>query len=199
MSVLTFKSMSGAVLIAAVLSVPGFVQLAEARGGGFGGGFGGFHGGGGFHDDGGFSGGSFRGDSGVAVGPEGGVVARGPDGGVAARGPEGGAVVRGPDGGVAARGPEGGVVAVGPDGGVAARSPENAYGDYYYGGGGEYNYAGAAAGAAATFAVGTAVAALSPAATMEDLAGQTYYLDDGIYYQPCYQGAAENYCVVSPP
>ena len=181
MSVLTFKSMSGAVLIAAVLSVPGFVQLAEARGGGFGGGFGGFHGGGGFHDDGGFSGGSFRGDSGVAVGPEGGAVARGPDGGVAARGPDGGAV------------------AVGPDGGVAARTPENAYGNYYYGGGGEYNYAGVAAGAAATFAVGTAVAALSPAATMEDLAGQTYYLDDGIYYQPCYQGAAENYCVVSPP
>jgi hypothetical protein len=74
-----------------------------------------------------------------------------------------------------------------------------AYGNYYYGGGGEYNYAGVAPGAVATFAVGTAVAALSPAATTEDLAGQTYYLDNGIYYQPCYQGAAENYCVVSPP
>jgi len=175
MNVPTFKSMRRAVLVAAVLSVPGFVQLAEARGGGVGGGFGGFHGGGGFggfHDDGGFSGGSFRGDSGVAVGPGGGAVARGPDGGV---------------------------VAVGPDGGVAARTPMEAYGNYYYGGGGEYNYAGVAPGAVATFAVGTAVAALSPAATTEDLAGQTYYLDNGIYYQPCYQGAAENYCVVSPP
>ncbi len=181
MSVSTFKSMSGAIVVAAILSVPGFVQLAEARGGGFGGG--GFGGGGfgGFHDDGGFSGGSFRGDGGVAVGPDGGAVARGPDGGVAARGPDGGAV------------------AVGPDGGVAARGPVNPYGDYYYGGGGEYNYAGVATGAAATLAVGTAVAALSPAATMEDLAGQTYYLDNGIYYQPCYQGTAENYCVVSPP
>ncbi|MFZ1641252.1 MAG: hypothetical protein WAV07_07380, partial [Candidatus Contendobacter sp.] len=92
MSVSTFKSMSGAIVVAAILSVPGFVQLAEARGGGFGGG--GFGGGGfgGFHDDGGFSGGSFRGDGGVAVGPDGGAVARGPDGGVAARGPDGGAV-----------------------------------------------------------------------------------------------------------
>ena len=184
MSVPTFKSMRGAVLAAAVLSVPIFVQLAEAGGGGVGGSFGGFHGGGGFggfHDDGGFSGGSFRGDSGVAVGPEGGAVARSPVGGVAARGPDGG------------------TVAVGPDGGVAGRTPMEAYGNYYYGGGGEYDYAGVAPGAVATFAAGTAVASLSPAATMEDLAGQTYYLDNGIFYQHCNQGAAENYCVVSPP
>ena len=194
MNVSTLKSMSKAVLVAAILSVPGFVQLAEARGGGLGGG-----GLGGFHDDAGFGGGSFRGDGGVAVGPDGGVVARGPDGGVAVRGPDGGAVARGPDGGVAARGPDGGAVAVGPDGGVAARTSSEAYGDYYYGGGGEYYYAGATPGAAANFAVGAAVVSLSPAATSVVVADQTYYLDNGIYYQPCYQGTAEVYCVVSPP
>ena len=171
MNVSTFKSISEAVLVAAILSVPGFVQLAEARGGGLGG----------FHDDGGFGGGSFRGDGGVAVGPDGGAVARGPDGGVAARGPDGGAV------------------AVGPDGGVAARTPLEAYGNYYYGGGGEYYYAGATPGAVANFAVGATVVSLSSAATSVVVADQTYYLDNGIYYQPCYQGTTEVYCVVSPP
>ena len=183
MNVSTLKTMSEAALIAAVLSVPGFIQLAEARGGGgFGGGFYGGGGSGSFHDDGGFSGGSLRGD-----------------GGVAARGPDGGAVAVGPDGGVAARGPDGGAVAMGPNGGVAAQASLEAYGNYYYGGGGEYYYAGATPGAVTDFAVGTAVASLSAAATSTVVAGQTYYSDNGIYYQRCYQGAAEVYCVVSPP
>jgi len=165
MNVSTLKTMSEAALIAAVLSVPGFIQLAEARGGGgFGGGFYGGGGSGSFHDDGGFSGGSLRGD-----------------------------------GGVAARGPDGGAVAVGPNGGVAAQASLEAYGNYYYGGGGEYYYAGATPGAVTDFAVGTAVASLSAAATSTVVAGQTYYSDNGIYYQRCYQGAAEVYCVVSPP
>lgn len=148
------------VLVTALISVPVFVPPVAARGGG---GFGGVH------DDGGFGGGSFRGEDAMVVGP---------DGGVAARGPDGGAVVRGPNGGVAVRRP------ITPDG------------DYYYGGDGDYYDA---AGTAVSLVVGTAVASLSSDATTAVVAGQTYYLDDGIYYQLCYQGAVESYCVVSPP
>jgi hypothetical protein len=43
------------------------------------------------------------------------------------------------------------------------------------------------------------IATLPVAATPIIVANQTYYSDGDIYYQPCYQGAAVNYCVVANP
>jgi hypothetical protein len=43
------------------------------------------------------------------------------------------------------------------------------------------------------------VASLPVAAAPVVVANQTYYAADGVYYQPCYQGAALNYCVVDNP
>jgi hypothetical protein len=63
-----------------------------------------------------------------------------------------------------------GGVAVGPDGGVAVRAP-----------GGRY------------------VAVLPDGATRVSAGGQSYYVADGVYYQPCYVGADVNYCVVGAP
>jgi hypothetical protein len=31
------------------------------------------------------------------------------------------------------------------------------------------------------------------------IADQPYWVDNGVYYQQCYQGAAMNYCVVADP
>jgi len=65
----------------------------------------------------------------------------------------------------------------------------------YYGGG----WGGVAAGAAAGLAVGTVVGALSASAQPLVVNNQTYYYDNGTYYQPCYQGASSGYCVVPNP
>jgi hypothetical protein len=59
--------------------------------------------------------------------------------------------------------------------------------------------AGAAVGAAAGLAVGASVAYLPPEATPIVVNNQNYYVANGSYYQPCYEGADVNYCVVENP
>jgi hypothetical protein len=56
-----------------------------------------------------------------------------------------------------------------------------------------------AAGAAVGLVVGASVASLPYAAAPVVVYGQTYYVADGVYYQPCYMGADVNYCVVTAP
>jgi hypothetical protein len=43
------------------------------------------------------------------------------------------------------------------------------------------------------------VGSLPAAAEPVVVANQDYYLADGVYYQPCYQGPVVNYCVVANP
>jgi hypothetical protein len=67
---------------------------------------------------------------------------------------------------------------------------------------GAYTGAGwgaAAAGAAAGLAVGAVLSSLPPAAQPIVVNNENYYAADGVYYQPCYQGADVNYCVVDNP
>jgi hypothetical protein len=59
--------------------------------------------------------------------------------------------------------------------------------------------AGAAVGAAAGLAIGASVAYLPEAAQPVVVNDQYYYFADGTYYQPCYEGADVNYCVVDNP
>jgi hypothetical protein len=56
-----------------------------------------------------------------------------------------------------------------------------------------------AAGAVAGLAVGAMVDSLPVAAAPIYVADQRYYVADDVYYQPCYQGAVVNYCVVDNP
>ena len=123
----------------------------------------------------GFSGGSFRGGAGFAEGPRGGEVARGPEGGAAATGPEGAAAVRSPYGGAAAVGPGGGAAATGPYGATAVRGPQG--------------YA----------ARGYRVSAIPATATPVVVAGQTYYVDNHVYYQSYFDGDEVVYVVVPAP
>ena len=184
------KMLRGAVLVAAVVGMVGGGPLALARGFGGGGFGGGFHDGGGFRDD-GFSGGSFRDNSATFH-----------DGGFnddrfvdVNRYGDSAAAVRGPDGSFAARGPGGDYVARGPDGGVVAGGSNRGWGGYYGAGWG----GAVAAGAVAGLAVGAMVSSLPLDAEPISVADQRYYVADDIYYQPCYQGAVVNYCVVDNP
>jgi len=65
----------------------------------------------------------------------------------------------------------------------------------YYGPG----WGAVAAGAAAGLAVGAMAASLPAAAQPVVINYQNYYVADGTYYQPCYNGAEVNYCVVENP
>ena len=193
------------ILVAALMGFAFFLQQADARGGG-----------------GGFSGGTFRGSGGYVEGPRGGAVAEGPRGGVAARGPDGGAVARGPEGGVAARGREGGgvaegprggvavrgsgggAVARGPEGGIAARAPDGAViagggratddWGHFYGPGWDRVVAGAPADVPVSM-----TDSLPANATAVVVAGQNYYVADGVYYQECFMGSDVYYCTVPDP
>ncbi|MDR3569589.1 MAG: hypothetical protein P4L43_16310 [Syntrophobacteraceae bacterium] len=191
-------------IVALALTLAGFTSFpanSEARG------FGGARGASRGFGAGGFSGGSFRGGGGYATGPRGGAAAVGPRGGAAAVGPRGGAAVRGPGGYGAARGPAGGTAARGPGGtyvnGRGAGGAYNANVNVNRGwgawNGGYYRPGAVAAGVAAGVAVGTAVAALPSAYQTVVVNSQTYYVANGAYYQPCYQGAEVSYCVVASP
>ena len=57
----------------------------------------------------------------------------------------------------------------------------------------------AAAGAAVGLAAGAVAASLPYSAQPVVVNNQNYYFADGTYYQPCYQGADVNYCVVDNP
>ena len=77
--------------------------------------------------------------------------------------------------GEVAEGPRGGEAVEGPGGDVAVRGPQG------------------------NVVVGTRVTALPVNATTVVVAGQTYYVDGDVYYQPYYVGSDVNYVVVSPP
>jgi hypothetical protein len=130
------------------------VQIAEARGYGFGGG-------------------SFRGGS--YEGARGGQVNWGPRGGAVATGPEGAAAARTPYGGAAAVGPEGAAGVRSPYGGAAVRTP------------------------AGNVAVGYRVSAIPATAVTVVVAGQTYYEDNGVYYEQYFDGSEVVYVVVPVP
>ncbi len=160
------------------LCFPFFIQDAYGRGGGGGGG-------GGYRGAGGFSGGSFH--SGSETGFGGGSVTREPGGGELYRGSGGGEVYRGPEGGTAVKGPGGYGAAVGPYG-SAVKTPEGTYvtrdnPGYYYGGA----------------AVGSFVYDIPDSAVMVGTSEGTYYVDNNIYYQPCFVGSDTAYCVVNAP
>jgi len=121
----------------------------------------------------GYGGGSFRGGS--YEGARGGQAAWGPRGGAVVQGPEGAAAVRSPYGGAAARGPYGGAAATGPYGAAAVRTP------------------------AGNVAAGYRVNAIPAAAVPVVVAGQTYYVADGIYYQQVFEGSEVVYVVVPVP
>jgi len=167
-----------AILVAALMGFAFFLQEVNARGAG-----------------GGFSGGSFRGGGGSVEGPRGGGVAEGPRGSGAAEGPRGGVAARGPEGGAVARGPEGGIAARPPDRTVnAERRRATDDWDHFYGPGWDKSAAESAAGTAVGF-----TDTLPAGATAVVVAGQTYYVASGVYYQDCFMGSDVNYCVVPAP
>jgi len=175
-----FYFILSAILVAALMGFAFFLQEANARGEGRG-----------------FSGGSFRGDEGYVEGPRGGGVAEDPRGSRAAEGPRGGAAARGPDGGAVARGPEGGVAARGPGGETYAETPRaraTSDWDHFHGPGWDKSVTESAAGAAVGF-----TDTLPAGATAVVVAGQTYYVASGVYYQDCFMGSDVNYCVVPAP
>ncbi|WP_372521848.1 hypothetical protein [Sulfuricaulis sp.] len=160
-------------MLAMVVGILLPVQKAEARDGGFGGGN--FRGGG-----------SYEGARGgqVAQGPRGGAAATGPEGASAVRSPYGGAAARGPEGAAAVRSPYGGGAAVGPGGAAAVTGP--------YG-------AAAVRGPQGNVAAGYRVSAIPATATPVIVAGQTYYVDSGVYYQQVFDGSEVVYIVVPVP
>ena len=121
----------------------------------------------------GFGGGSFRGGSYEGV-----------RGGQATWGPRGAGVAIGPEGARAVRGPYGAGAAIGPGGSAAVRSP----------------YGGAAVGGpAGNVAAGYRVSAIPATAVPVVVAGQTYYEDNGVYYQQVFDGSQVVYVVVPAP
>jgi len=72
------------------------------------------------------------------------------------------------------------------------------YNRHYWGGWDDY-YGPYGDGFGGEFVVGTVVGLLPETAEPVVVSGQSYYEDDGVYYQPCYQGADMSYCVVDPP
>ena len=96
-------------------------------------------------------------------------------GGGYAEGPRGGEYARGPYGAAAARGPEGAAAVRGPYGAGAVRGPEG------------------------NVAVGNRVNTLPATAAPVVVAGQTYYVDNNVYYQPYFDGSEVVYVVVPVP
>ena len=176
---------------AALLVLSFSSQWVDARGGGggggsFGGGGGSFHSmgggyGGGFHE--GFGGGTFRG------GDEGPHGSQGPA--MHGGGPEHPGEAHFEDGKPPGPGP-------GPRPGPPKPHPNNNNPRYwsgwddYYGPYGDWYDGGAVV-------IGTVVGVLPETVEPIAVGGQTYYEDDGVYYQPCYQGTELSYCVVDPP
>ncbi len=219
MTTLSVKTIRSAVLVTLVVGLVGFGSVASARGGGGGGG--GDHGGGGgggSHDD-GFSGGSMRdsgsgdhsgdysgsvsheGDVTTGTGKDGGSYAEGPHGGEVAVAPDGATAVRAPDGATAVRGPDGATAVRGPDGAVAVGETGHGevYANDYHGAGWDGYYGDGYGYAAGAIAVGVVVESLPDSADRVIVDNQTYYMDNDVYYQSCYQGSAVNYCVVDDP
>jgi hypothetical protein len=96
-------------------------------------------------------------------------------GGGSYEGARGGQVAWGPRGGAAAVGPGGSVAATGPYGATAVRGPQG------------------------NVASGYRVSAIPATATSVVVAGQTYYVDDNVYYQSYFDGSEVVYVVVPAP
>jgi len=139
----------------------------------------------------------------AASGPRGGAAVSGPRGGTAVSGPRGGTAVAGPRGGAAAAGPRGNTVAATPRSYVhtgtasVTAGPQRAYATGSQGGAA---YVGPR-GAAVTGPRGnTAVVRTMPVgARAVAVAGATYYLANGAYYRPVYEGSEVVYQQVPPP
>lgn len=164
-----FYFILSAILVAALMGFAFFLQEANARGEGRG-----------------FSGGSLRGSEGYVESPREGRAAEGPRGSAADRGADRGAVARTPERGVAARPP------VGTVRGEERRVKDDW--DHFYGSGWDKAVVQAPADAPVTI-----TDTLPGNATAVVVAGQTYYVASGVYYQECFMGSDVNYCVVPAP
>jgi hypothetical protein len=142
---------------------------------------------------------SHEGDVTTGTGKDGGSYAEGPHGGEVAVAPDGATAVRAPDGATAVRGPDGDYAARAPDGAVAVGETDHGavYAHDYHGAGwdGYYGHGYAAGG----ISVGVMVESLPDSADRVIVDNQTYYIDNNVYYQSCYQGSVVNYCVVDDP
>jgi hypothetical protein len=165
-------------LVGVLVGLPLIPMKVQARGGGFrrGGSFGGFHGAGRF--------GGYHGGSGYHGSFGGGSFVQAPH-------PRPGPHPQpGPHPGPHPPGPGPGPHPPHPPPPPPPPPPYGGWGPYYGSGWGAV---------AAGLAVGTIVGALSANAQPLVINNQTYYYDQGNYYQPCYRGSDSGYCVVPNP